>query len=132
MARDYGRLLMLAEELQFFTGYLGSEELNQRNQMQAQFDAERRKLAYALLKEGPDHHGVAASVAASVAADMDRLAATSADYTPAAIAEAREGLLAEIDHLARSSPAMRFLLRWGPVALGLVVAGVYIYLRTRQ
>lgn len=127
MARDYGRLLLLAEELQAFTGYLGSEELKQRHQFQNQFDDERVKIVYALFKEG----GSADEMRQAVIADLDRIELATAEYSPGAVAEAQEGLLAEIDAQARSSPAMRFLLRWGPVALGLVGAGVLIYFRTR-
>ena len=127
MARDYGRLLLLAEELQAFTGYLGSEELKQRHQVQSQIDDERVKIVYKLFKDG----GSADELRQAVVADLDRIELASAEYSPGAVADAQEALLAEIDAQARASPATRFLLRWAPVVFATVAGGIYIYLRAR-
>jgi len=128
MARDYGRLLLLAEELQRFTGYLGNEELRQRQQFQGQFDDERVKIVYALFREG----GSAEEIRRAVIADLDRIELATAEYSPGAVAEAQEALLAEIDAQARSSPATRFLMRWAPVVFATVAGGIYLYLRMRS
>ncbi len=127
MARNYGRLLLLAEELQVFTGYLGTEELKQRQQFQSRFDDERAKIVYELFREG----GSAEELRRAVVADLDRIELATAEYSPGAVAEAQEGLLAEIDAQARSSPATRFLMRWAPVAFATVAGGIYLYLRAR-
>lgn len=128
MARDYGRLLLLAEELQRFTGYLGSEELRQRHQFQTQLDDERVKIVYELFKEG----GSADELRQAVIADLDRIELANGEYSPGAVADAQEALLAEIDRQARSNPATRFLLRWAPVVFATVAGGIYIYLRMRS
>lgn len=128
MERDYGELLRLAEELQYFTGYLDSEDIKRRTQAQGLFDAERRKVVYELFQEGKDHQ----ELSASVAWDMDRIASTSTDHSPGAIAEAREALMTHIDRQGRNSPLMRFIVRWGPPALGVAAAIAYVVLRMRR
>ena len=130
MARDYSRLLLLAEELQVFTGYLGTEELKQRQKFQSQLDDERVKIVYELFKEGRS----AEKLRRAVVADLDRIELATAEYSPGAVADAQEALLAEIDAQARSSPATRFLMRWAPVVFATVAGGIYLYLslRTRQ
>jgi hypothetical protein len=128
MARDYRRLLELSEDLQAFTGYVDGLERKRLDALRAEFDNERVKLVYKLFKEGSD----AEALRESVVADLGRIGSSLTEYSPGAIAEALDALLAEIDAQAGSSPGMRSLLRWGPVALAVVGAGVYIYLRTRQ
>jgi hypothetical protein len=128
MARDYGRLLLLAEELQAFTGYLGSEELMQRKQSQKRLDDERAKVVYELFREG----GSAEEIRRAMIADLGRIELASAEYSAGAVAEAQEALSAEIDAQARSGPATRFLMRWAPVVFATVAGGIYLYLRLRS
>jgi hypothetical protein len=128
MARDYGRLLLLAEELQAFTGYLGTEELKKRQQFQSRFDEERMKIVYELFQEG----GSADELRQAVVADLDRIELASAEYSPGAVAEAQEALFAEIEAQARNSPATRFLMRWAPVVFATVAGGIYLYLSLRS
>jgi hypothetical protein len=127
MARDYGRLLLLAEELQAFTGYLGTEELKKRQQVQSRFDDACGKIVYELFREG----GSARDLRRTVIADLGRLELARAEYSPGAVAEAREALLADIDAQARNSPATRFLMRWAPVVFATVAGAIYLYLRLR-
>lgn len=128
MARDYRPLLLLAEKLQAFTGYLGIEELKKRQQCQSRLDDERTKVVYELFREGRS----AEKLRRAVVADLERIELATAEYSPGAIAEAREALLAEIDAQARTSPATRFLMRWAPVVFATVAGGIYLYLRMRQ
>jgi hypothetical protein len=127
MARDYGRLLLRAEELQRFTGYLGAEELKQRHKIQGRLDDERVKIVYELFREG----GSADELRQAVIADLDRIELAAAEYSPGAVAEAQQALLAEIGEQARVNLATRFLMRWAPVVFATVAGGIYLYLRMR-
>ena len=127
MARNYSRLLLLAEELQVFTGYLGTEELKQRQKLRSQLDDERAKIVYELFKEGRS----AEKLRRAVVADLERIELATAEYSPGAVADAQEALLAEIDAQARASPATRFLMRWAPVVFATVAGGIYLYLSLR-
>ena len=62
MSRDYRPLLDLAQELQFFTGYLDSEDKKRQMGVQGNFDSARRKFVYELFQESDDHSGLAESV----------------------------------------------------------------------
>jgi hypothetical protein len=127
IARDYRGLLLLAKKLQAFTGYLGSEDLKRRQQVQRRFDDACGKTVYELFRESDS----ARELRRTVIADLGRIELATAEYGPGAVAEAREALLAEIDAQARNSPATRFLMRWAPVVFATVAGGIYLYLRWR-
>jgi hypothetical protein len=116
-----------AEELMNFTGYLGTEELKQQGVAQGKFNGAVRVFVYGLFRESPDH----GALAFSVSADLHRIAAMG-NHSEAALADTRAALLAEIEKRSRNSAAMRFLVRWGPPALGLVVAAAYIYFKASR
>lgn len=126
MARNYGPVLSLAEDLQDFRGYLDSEDMKRQAEVRGNFTGAVRVFVYALYKESPDHGGLGFSVSG----DLNRIAATG-DYSQGAIDEARAALIGEIEARSRNHPAIRFIIRWGPPAIGLAAAAAYIYYRTR-
>jgi hypothetical protein len=118
MARDYGKLLKAAEQMNP-RGYLDADDVKQREKAKGRFKIEVRNLVYALYRESPDH----GSLSWSVTANLSRLAATGA-YSEAAIADARAALLAEIEKRSHNSSATRFAIRWVLPAFGLAAAVV--------
>jgi hypothetical protein len=126
MARDYEMVLDAAEELMNFGGYLDTEGRKQQSEANQVFRRAVEIFVYDLFRESPDH----GALAYSVSGDLDRIAAAG-NHSEAAIADARAALLAAIEKRGRNSPAMRFLIRWGPPALGVLGVAAYIYIRTR-
>lgn len=125
MARDYDRLLELAEELQAFTGYLDTEDKKQLALRRGDLRDEVRVVVYNLYQEGPDH----GALRMSVSADFDRIARANT-HSAGAVAEAREAVLRGIRARSRTHPALHFLIRWGPPTLMVVAVGAYFYFRT--
>ena len=125
MARDYERVLEAAEQMNF-TGYLDSEGRDQQKKARGRFAVEVRNLVYALFRERPDH----GALVFSVSADLNRIAATGM-HSEAAIADTRAALLAEIGRRSRNSPAMRFFIRWGLPALGLMATAAWVFFKMR-
>ena len=126
MARNYDRLLELAEDLQAFTGYLDSEDKKQLALKRGDFLAEVRVVVYDLYREGPDH----GALPISVAADFDRIALANT-HSAGAVAEAREAVLRGIRARSGTNPALHFVIRWGPPTLMVIAAGAYIYFRVK-
>jgi hypothetical protein len=128
MSRNYGPMLEAAQELQFFTGYLDTQGRKEQSKAQGALDAERRKFVYERLKESDDHE----ALIASVSADLDRIAATTTEYTPGAVEEVRTQLVEHIGKQGANGPVMRFIVRWGPPALTAAAGIGYIGLRLWQ
>ncbi|HYD13660.1 MAG TPA: hypothetical protein VEC11_12505 [Allosphingosinicella sp.] len=124
MARDYGPVLERAEDLQAFSGYLDAEDLKRQGKVRVAFQTAVRNLVYALYRESPDH----GALGFSVSGDLDRIA-RAGEFSPGAVAEAREALLREIQARSRNSGMMRFLVRWGPPVLGLLGIAVYAFFK---
>jgi len=125
MARDYEKVLEAAE-LMNFRGYLDSEGLQKQKAAKSRFGVTVRNFVYALFREGPDH----GALAFSVSADLHRIAATG-KHSAAAVADTRAALLAEIGKRSRNGSLMRFLIRWGPPALGLAGIAVFAWFKLR-
>lgn len=125
MSRDYRPMLEVAQELQFFTGYLDTEDKKRQMAVQARFDSERRKFVYELFNERDDHN----RLVESVSGDLDRIAATTTEYNHGAIEEVRAELLQHIDRQSSNSPIMRFIVRWGPPTVGVAFVIAYIVAR---
>ena len=126
MARDYEKLLEIAEDLQAFSGYLDTEDKKQLALKRGDLRDAVRVFVYDLHREGPDH----GALPVSVAADFDRIARANT-HSAGAVADAREAVLRGIRSRSGTNPALHFVIRWGPPALGLIALGVYLYLKTR-
>jgi hypothetical protein len=125
--RDYRSLLEYAFVLEHdFSGYLSSEGVAARNKAKATFDGERRAFVYALFKEGLDP----ASLVPAIVADLDRMARDQT-YDETALAFLREQLIQHIKAATRQNSLQRFVLRWGPPTLVVVIGLAYAYLKLR-
>lgn len=126
VARNYDRLLEIAEDLQAFSGYLDSEDKKQLALKRGDLRDEVRVVVYNLHRESPDH----GALPVSVAADFDRIARANT-HSPGAVADAREAVLRGIRSRSGTHPVVHFVIRWGPPALMLAGACVYFYVRAR-
>ena len=125
MARLYRDLLIMGGELQDYSGYMSQQDVRDKQQLQARFDAERRAFVYDLIRE---REQAAAAHIASVSADLDRIEATR-EYREDAIDYVREELAKHIERQAGNGRFMRFAVRWGPPTLGVVLAILYLYVQ---
>ena len=125
MQRDYGEMLGLATELQFMSGYLDTHELNRRTKIEASFKSSGNRLVYDLLREFADPD----EAARTVESDLDALAESDEPPLWGAIVETRTYLLERIARESRKSPRLRTIVRWTPVAIGVVAAMAYFGLR---
>jgi hypothetical protein len=125
MKTDYRPILEAAHELLHYSGYLDTQGKKEQSAAQSQFNGERRKLVYELLKQTDDHE----ALIATVSADMDRMAANSMDHSHAAIEEVRSELIKHIRRQASNGPFMRFITRWGPPAVAASAIAAYVAFR---
>jgi hypothetical protein len=124
VARNYDRLLEVAEDLQAYSGYLDTEDKKQLALKRGALREAVRVVVYDLYREGPDH----GALPVSVAADFDRIARANT-HSAGAVAEAREAVLRGIRARSGTHPALHFVIRWGPPALMVAAACAYIYFR---
>lgn len=106
-------LVHLASELQWFQGYLTTEDLTRKNEVQARFDKMRNKLAYVLLQNVFN----ANAAEALVDGELDRLETEGDESWSEAIQVVRESLRVRLRQQERASPTLRRIFRWAPPAL---------------
>ena len=124
VARNYDRLLEIAEDLQAFSGYLDTEDKKQLALKRGDLRDAVRVVVYDLYHESPDH----GALSVSVAADFDRIARANT-HSVGAVADAREAVLRGIRSRSGTHPALHFVIRWGPPALMVAGACAYFYFR---
>jgi hypothetical protein len=122
--RNYRPMLVLADDLQGFGGYLGPEAKQQRNRLQTQFDQKRREFVYDLIKSEPDR----GLLWPTVAGDLDRIEA-SGEHHPGAIDLVREELEKHIAKQVGNHPILRFATRWALPAIAAGAAILHFYLQ---
>lgn len=125
MPRNYDELLQLTIDLQAYNGYLDTQGLKERNQIEMRFRGARDRFVYALLKEGdsPDE------LAAMVTADLAAIDAPPGSPLAVAADEVREELLNRIERESRKSPLHRTIIRWTPAAIGVALVIAYFSVR---
>lgn len=124
-ALNYAPLMDLAMELGQFQGYLDSQGLKARNQVQIRYNAVLRNFVYGLLKDGSS----AAEAAQVVDTDIDEMMEVSEPWWHPIYDEVRGDILAQIERDSQKKPWQRTLRQWLPVILAIVVAGVYFGVR---
>ena len=125
MQRDYGEMLRLATELQFMSGYLDTHELKTRAKIEASFKSSGNRFVYELLREFADPD----EAARAVESDLDALAESDEPPLWGAVVETQTYVLERIARESRKSPRLRTIVRWTPVAIGIVAAMAYFGLR---
>ena len=121
MQYNYDALLGAAGELEQYSGYLDGEDLKASQQAQATFAGARNRFVYDALATGDDPE----EVKARIIADLDGLAEENPGWAgPAAIV--RDELTNRIDEESRKNPTWRKVVRYTPMALGvLAVVGYF-------
>jgi len=122
--RDYRQLVNLASELQMFRGYLSPEEEKREGKLRAEFNSARNKFVYALLREQP----VADEASRIVSQEIDEMSSAQPDWA-STLDYVRGELLTRIETESSKSPLVRHVLRWTPLALGVV--GLIAYFTVR-
>ncbi|WP_145960910.1 hypothetical protein [Sphingosinithalassobacter portus] len=117
-------LLIVAAELQEYSGYLSTTRRTQMQNLQARFDSQRRVIVFDLLKRSEDVDAIKQAVS-----DALDLILQERWIREDAIYYAREELLTHLDKQARNNPLQRFIVRWGPPSAMAAVAVVYLVVK---
>ena len=117
MHYNYDGLLNAAANMEQYTGYLDGEELKASQQATAQFNSIRNRFVFDALAREDD----AEEVKARIVGDLDSFAEENPGWAgPAGLV--RDELVARIDGESLKKPAWRKVVRYAPVALGVVLA----------
>lgn len=121
MHYNYEGVLAAASEMEGYSGYLDGDELKASQQAQNTFAGVRNRFVYDVLSTGDDPE----EIKGRIVGDLDQLADEHPGWAGTA-GVVRDELLLRIDEESRKNPTWRKMVRYTPMAIGvLLVVGYF-------
>lgn len=124
MIRDYSALMSAAVDLQWFGGYLTTEDQKKKREVESHFNSIRNMFVYEALKSELDPD----SVKQSIFSELDDISDLQPEWTDT-INFVRHELASKIDKESRKNPTLRKFIHWSPAIIGVILIGTYFGVR---
>jgi hypothetical protein len=126
--RNYWDMMNAATELQGFSGYLTSQEKNERDKQRGVLKAAVNAFVYRALQEPLDVD----DLKASIHGDFDSLKEKNGPGWHGIVDEVSEQVMHRIDRESTKSPLLRKAIRWSPVAFTASLVVAYLVVAVTQ